>query len=79
MKNKFKLNLFRIMLVYYHKWVSFGEFLLYIIKKIKYSSEIMLHKKINIPKELSHDIMEELGNLDDCLHFVDLNKGNIKN
>ena len=39
----------------------------------------MLHKKINIPKELSHDIMEELGNLDDCLHFVDLNKGNIKN
>ena len=39
----------------------------------------MLHKKINIPKELSHDIMEELGNLDDCLHFVDLNNGNIKN
>ena len=39
----------------------------------------MLHKKINIPKELSHDIMEELGNLDDCLHFVDLNKENIKN
>ena len=36
----------------------------------------MLHKKITFQKELSQEIMEELGNLDDCLHFVDLNMGN---
>ena len=34
----------------------------------------MIHKKIRIPKELSLEIMEELGKLDDCLQFVDLNK-----
>ena len=36
----------------------------------------MLHKKIHFQKDISHEIMEELGNLDDCLHFVNLNLGN---
>ena len=38
-----------------------------------YSSELMIHKKIRIPKESAIDIMEELGKLDDCIQFVDLN------
>ena len=33
----------------------------------------MLHKKIRIPKESALDVMEELGKLDDCIQFVDLN------
>jgi len=33
----------------------------------------MLHKKIRIPKDSAIDIMEELGKLDDCIQFVDLN------
>ena len=33
----------------------------------------MAHKKIRIPKESAIDIMEELGKLDDCIQFVDLN------
>ena len=33
----------------------------------------MLHKKIRIPKDSAIDIMEELGKLDDCVQFVDLN------
>ena len=39
----------------------------------KNSSEIMIHKKIRIPKDSAIDIMEELGKLDDCIEFVDLN------
>ena len=35
----------------------------------------MLHKKIRIPIESSQEIMEELGKLDDCLQFVDINIG----
>ena len=33
----------------------------------------MMHKKIRIPKDSAVDIMEELGKLDDCIEFVDLN------
>ena len=33
----------------------------------------MVHKKIRIPKESAIDVMEELGKLDDCIQFVDLN------
>ena len=33
----------------------------------------MTHKKIRIPKESAIDVMEELGKLDDCIQFVDLN------
>ena len=33
----------------------------------------MLHKRIRIPKDSAIDIMEELGKLDDCIQFVDLN------
>lgn len=33
----------------------------------------MIHKKIRIPKDSAIDIMEELGKLDDCIQFVDLN------
>ena len=36
-------------------------------------SEIMIHKKIRIPKESAVDVMEELGKLDDSIQFVDLN------
>ena len=40
-----------------------------------YSSEPMVHKKIRIPKDSAITIMEELGKLDDCVEFVDLNVG----
>ena len=33
----------------------------------------MVHKKIRIPKESAIEVMEELGKLDDCIQFVDLN------
>ena len=33
----------------------------------------MAHKKIRIPKESAIEVMEELGKLDDCIQFVDLN------
>ena len=33
----------------------------------------MAHKKIRIPKDSAIDVMEELGKLDDCIQFVDLN------
>ena len=33
----------------------------------------MTHKKIRIPKESAIPVMEELGKLDDCIQFVDLN------
>ena len=33
----------------------------------------MTHKKIRIPKESAIEVMEELGKLDDCIQFVDLN------
>ena len=40
---------------------------------MKNSSELMAHKKIRIPKESAIPVMEELGKLDDCIQFVDLN------
>ena len=36
----------------------------------------MAHKKIRIPIETSIEVMEELGKLDDCIQFVDLNVHN---
>ena len=36
----------------------------------------MAHKKIRIPIETAVEIMEELGKLDDCIQFVDLNVNN---
>ena len=33
----------------------------------------MAHKKLRIPIETSVEVMEELGKLDDCIQFVDLN------
>ena len=36
----------------------------------------MDHKKIRIPIETSIEVMEELGKLDDCIQFVDLNVHN---
>ena len=33
----------------------------------------MAHRKIRIPKESAIEVMEELGKLDDCIQFVDLN------
>ena len=36
----------------------------------------MAHKKIRIPVETSIEVMEELGKLDDCIQFVDLNVHN---
>ena len=36
----------------------------------------MAHKKIRIPIETSVEVMEELGKLDDCIQFVDLNVHN---
>ena len=36
----------------------------------------MAHKKIRIPIETATEIMEELGKLDDCIQFVDLNVHN---
>jgi len=36
----------------------------------------MAHKKIRIPIETAVEIMEELGKLDDCIQFVDLNVHN---
>ena len=36
----------------------------------------MAHKKIRIPIETAVEIMEELGKLDDCIQFVDLNLHN---
>ena len=33
----------------------------------------MTHKRIRIPKESAIEVMEELGKLDDCIQFVDLN------
>jgi V-type H+-transporting ATPase subunit a len=38
----------------------------------------MAHKKIRIPIETSVEVMEELGKLDDCIQFVDLNVHNYK-
>jgi len=38
----------------------------------------MIHKKIKIPYENAHDIMLQLGSLDNCIEFVDLNKNIIE-
>ena len=43
------------------------------IISIHLRSLIKFHKKIRIPKESAIDVMEELGKLDDCIQFVDLN------
>jgi len=34
----------------------------------------MIHKKIRLPKDTAVEIMNELGKLDECIEFIDLNK-----
>jgi len=41
-------------------------------------SEVMLHKRIRIPIDNCLEIMNELGNLEDGLEFIDLTKDNIE-
>lgn len=43
-----------------------------------FRSEHMLHKSIRIPKNTSHEIMDEMGRLEDVIEFVDLNKDNLE-
>ena len=38
----------------------------------------MIHNKVKIPYENAHDIMVQLGALDNCIEFVDLNKNIIE-
>jgi hypothetical protein len=39
-----------------------------------FRSEIMIHKKIRIPKDNSYIIMNELGKMQDAIEFSDLNR-----
>ncbi len=39
-------------------------------------SELMVHKRIRIPKDNSYLIMNELGKMQDAIEFQDLNKDN---
>jgi len=41
-----------------------------------FRSELMIHKKIRIPKDNSYNIMNELGKMQDAIEFSDLNKEN---
>jgi len=34
----------------------------------------MIHRKIRLPKDTAVEIMNELGKLDECIEFIDLNK-----
>src|SRR5690349_314637 len=43
-----------------------------------FRSEIMLNKKIIIPRATYSEIMNELGRLEDMVEFVDLNKESIQ-
>jgi len=38
----------------------------------------MIHKKIRLPKETAVEIMNELGKLDECIEFIDLNKDDLE-
>ena len=39
-----------------------------------FRSEKFVHRKIRIPLESASEILNELGKLEDCLEFIDLNK-----
>ncbi len=39
-----------------------------------FRSEKFIHKKIRIPRESAAEILNELGKLENCLEFIDLNK-----
>jgi hypothetical protein len=39
-----------------------------------FRSEKFVHKKIRIPRESATEVLNELGKLEDCLEFIDLNK-----
>jgi len=41
-----------------------------------FRSELMIHKRIRIPKDNSYNIMNELGKMQDAIEFSDLNKDN---
>jgi hypothetical protein len=38
----------------------------------------MYHKRIRIPRENAVEILGELGKLDDCIEFIDLNKDDLE-
>lgn len=38
----------------------------------------MVHKKIRLPKDTAVEIMNELGKLDECIEFIDLNKDDLE-
>jgi hypothetical protein len=39
-----------------------------------FRSEKFILKKIRIPRESAAEVLNELGKLEDCLEFIDLNK-----
>lgn len=43
-----------------------------------FRSELMVHKRIRIPKDFAYDIMNELGKMQDAIEFSDLNKDNFE-
>lgn len=48
------------------------------MRYINFRSEIMIHKKIRIPKDTCVEIMNELGKLEDAIEFIDLTKDDIE-
>jgi len=38
----------------------------------------MIHKKIRLPKDTAVEIMNQLGKLDECIEFIDLNKDDME-
>ena len=44
----------------------------------KLRSELMIRKKIRIPKINSNEIMNELGKLEDSIEFIDLTKDDLE-
>merc|ERR1712032_206910 len=37
-----------------------------------------IHKKIRLPKDTAVEIMNQLGRLDECIEFIDLNKNDLE-
>lgn len=38
----------------------------------------MIHKKVRLPKDTAVEIMNELGKLEECIEFIDLNKDDLE-
>jgi len=38
----------------------------------------MIHKKIRLPKDTAVEIMNELGKLEECIEFIDMNKDDLE-